>query len=439
MYKFADESPGMKFQNNLPTRVRLLILGGGIHGVGLLHDMVTRGWQDIHLVEKGRIGCGTSSKSTKLIHGGLRYLKQIRDFPLVFEALHERKLLMELAPDLVSPLELYLPVLKKGGTPGFILKAGLGLYDMLAGRSQIGHYKKVTREEAATKAPNLNQDILREVLSYWDGQTDDLQLTRRVAASAVNLGAGISEQSQAIRISPSADGWDVEVQCANGSKQVISALYIYNALGPWANQILEQSSIMPPFPGVNSKGVHLLVDDMGHKAGMFLETPDDHRMFFVLPWEGLTLIGTTETDYDGNPDAVGASDGDVQYLLKNCNTYLKNPVRERDIKACFAGLRWLAMEPGKGLGQISRSDIIGKLTSQRGQMYILYGGKLTTYRKLSEDLGNQITKHFGEVKPSKTAEKSKWVTKEEMPRFEASLLERFKLGGVAFSDASRQA
>ena len=139
------------FSHPVPDRVRVLVLGGGIHGVGALHDMASRGWQDVHLIEKGCLAAGTSSSSTKLVHGGLRYLKRIRDFELVIGALRERRLLMDLAPDLVKPIELLFPVLKKGGMGRFMIKAGLTLYDRLAGRLGINPHRLLSPDEIHAK------------------------------------------------------------------------------------------------------------------------------------------------------------------------------------------------------------------------------------------------------------------------------------------------
>ncbi len=393
----------------LPTRVRVLILGGGIHGVGLLHDLVSRGIKDVLLIEKRQLGTGTSSASTKLIHGGLRYLKNPRDFSMVFDALHERTLLRDLAPDLVNPLELLLPCYGPPGMPGWMLGLGLFLYDTLAGKSRINKRKKLSLSQASELAPQLNLHGTRSVYSYWDMQTDDLLLVRRVADSAVSAGGQIEEYAEATGIRGTKDGWDVELSLADGRKANISALCVFNALGPWANRFLENSGLKPPVMGVNSKGAHLITRDLGHKAGLFLQSKEDGRMFFLLPWEGKTLIGTTETFFGEDPDKVTCTDADIQYLLRNTNQFLKKPLLKSDIEAVFAGLRWLPQEEGKELGKISREDVIGKSMSQRGLMLTLYGGKLTTYRVMSKKIGNQICQFLGEKGVSRTHLKELWA------------------------------
>lgn len=406
---------GPRYTDELPQRVRLLIIGGGIHGVGLLHDMASRGWTDIHLVDKTTLGFGTSSRSTKLVHGGLRYLKRITDFGLVSEALRERRVLMELAPDLVNPVELLLPILKKGGMPRYMVKAGLTLYDRLAGKYRLNQHRMVPTEEVLQKAPMLDVEKLGAVYSFWDAQTDDLELVGRVGASARHLGAGITEGCEALAITPTDDGWNVQVRLANGVERTISALYVVNAAGPWANALLERSGVPPTHRAINNKGSHLLFPDIGLKAGLFLQSATDTRIFFLLPWQGHTLLGTTEELYEGDPDAVAVTEQEVEYLLKNCNRFLTRPLTTNDVVKVFAGLRWLAVEAGHTLTETTRSYVVGERASKRGLLMTLYGGKLTTYRNLSQTLGDRITRHFGEFRASRTDQATAWLQRGEAP------------------------
>ncbi len=404
------------FQDPLPVRVRVLVLGGGIHGVGVLHDMASRGWKDIHLVEKAELGAGASSKSTKLIHGGLRYLKRISDFPLVAEALRERRILMELAGDLVRPIELLFPILKKGGMNRITVKTGLALYDRLAGKKfRLTPHQSVQPDELREKAPMLNPDLFSAVYSYWDAQTDDIGLVTRVAASARKLGAGITEHCRATRITATDDGFDVELTQPDGTQRVVSALYVINVAGPWANRLLEQSGITPTHRAINNKGSHLLFDDIGLKCGLFLQSGTDSRIFFVLPWEGFTLLGTTEDLFEGDPDRVECSEEEVVYLLQNVNRFLLKPLSQRDIVRVFAGLRWLALEDGHGLSETSRAYTIGERPGRRGLLLTLYGGKLTTYRNLAATIGDRVTKHFGEFRESRTDQAECWASPGESP------------------------
>ncbi len=417
----------------LPSRVRVLVLGGGIHGVGVLHDLASRGWHDVCLLEKTRLAAGTSSRSTKLIHGGLRYLQRLRDYGLVAEALHERVILHRLVPDLVRPLELYMPLVP-GGMPEIMMRAGLTLYDVLAGKHRLHRHSLIKDpQKIAQNTPELNLARTKKVLSFWDMQTDDAGLVRRVAASARKCGAQIVEHCEVVRLAASEDGWDVTVRIQGGEERIISALYVFNALGPWANLLLNSSGLQPKYQGINSKGSHLLLPDMGHKVGLFLQSPEDKRIFFLLPWQGYTLAGTTEDRYDGNPDDLRVEDKEIAYLLQHCNRYLRAPIKESDIKAVFAGLRWLQVEEGRDLNTTTRSYVIGEHHSGRGLLLTLYGGKLTTYRNLSASIGDRITAHFGEYKASATANAASWLAPSEALAFENDVLQRFQNGGLAYT------
>ena len=414
------------FQQPLPQRVRVLILGGGIHGVGILHDMASRGWHDIHLLEKNTLGHGTSSRSTKLIHGGLRYLQRIHDFPLVAEALRERRALMEVAGDLVHPLEFVFPILKSGGASRFKVKIGLSLYDALAGRHNVGRHHSLSESEALARAPVINPFMFSSYFSFWDCQTDDLALVRRAAYSACRLGAGVSEGHRVASISRAEDGWNVEVVKPDGSLVTISALYVVNAMGPWANKVLEASGIEPTHKAVNNKGAHLVFPDLGLKAGLFLQSPEDNRIFFVLPWLGKTLVGTTEKLFSGNPDDLVVTDDEIDYLMGHCNRYLKAPLLKSKIEATFAGLRWLAVEEGRSISATSRSHVLGAIASGRGVMLTLYGGKLSTYRALAEEIGDKICAHFGDESRSRTSQASVWFRESGAAASAGDAVKRFE-------------
>ena len=399
-----------RYQENIPQRVRVLILGGGIHGVGIAHDLASRGWKDVFCIEKDTLGFGTSSRSTKLIHGGLRYLKHISQFGLVADSLRERKILIDVAPDLVKPLELLLPVLKGAGTGSLAIKVGLSLYDFLSRKSSVGTHRKIPLDELGKYAPNIDMSQIKSCFSYWDAQTDDLALVNRVADAASELGAGFAEGCEALEISKYEDGFKVKVKDSKGQVHEISALYVVNALGPWANKFLQKSNLEPTHQGVNNKGCHLILPDLGIKKGLFLESPEDRRIFFVLPWLGKTLIGTTEGLYQENLDKVASTEEEIDYMLDRYNRYFTEKVKKKDIEQEFAGLRWLAVESGSSLTSTSRELVVGEIEGPRGLMLTLYGGKLTGYRSVSQMLGDKITSHFGEFKPTATDKLESWKT-----------------------------
>jgi glycerol-3-phosphate dehydrogenase len=413
------------YQQRLPAQVRVLVLGGGIHGVGVLHDLASRGWHDIHLIEKARLAHGTSSKSTKLVHGGLRYLQHIHDFSLVHEALRERGLLLTLAEDLVHPLEILFPLNRKSVLNRWKIRAGLRLYDLLAGAHKIAPHQVVSSSYLTGKAAILDQSRLHGAYSFWDAQTDDLALVRRVAASAARLGAGISEASCALGLRPLGEGWQVDVRTPQGDVTQISARYVVNCLGPWSNQLLYDSGMVPHYQGIANKGIHLILPDLGLKAGLILQTPHDGRICFLLPWLGSTLLGTTEDAYSGDKEQIPVLTQEAQYLLRTCNAYLHRPLRVQDIQGSFAGLRWLPAVKTKNLSTISREHVIAEHPAARGILFTLYGGKLTTYRSLAQIIGDKIAHHAGQFSPSTTHAKSQWVNKSAEEQEIPSIHSRF--------------
>lgn len=398
----------------LADRYRVIVLGGGIHGVGVAHDLASRGWKDVLVVEKSIVGAGTSSKSTKLIHGGLRYLQHPKDFPLVAEGLGERALLTRLLPDLVKPLPLVFPVMKSGGMPRFMIKIGLMLYDLLSWGRSLGNHQWLTAEQAFDCAPILDKSVFKGFYRFYDGQTDDLALVRRIASSVKMLGASILEQTTVERISHGPNGWTVTVSGKN-HKREITAKYVVNALGPWAHEVMELSGIQPQVHGFNNAGIHILVRDLGLKAGLFLQSPEDGRIFFVLPWEGLTLIGTTEDIVNGPADSCKVEQHQVDYLLERCNRFLSVKLSVKDIISTFTGMRWLARDSHDSLSETSRSHLITEHRQGSDVLYTIYGGKLTAYRALAEELGDKISKAFGDRTPSNTKSIHYWSKPEVLP------------------------
>ncbi|MEI8024795.1 MAG: glycerol-3-phosphate dehydrogenase/oxidase [Pseudomonadota bacterium] len=390
-------------------RVRVAIIGGGIHGAGILHDLTSRGWKDVILLEKNRIGVGTSSRSTKLVHGGLRYLQRISQFGMVRESLKERKTLMDIVPDIVKPIELVLPILKKGGRNRFMIKAGLTLYDTLAGSYHLERHRGLSTAEAKAKIPCLNAEKINCAFSFYDGQMDDLALVRRVAASGRFLGGELVEGATVTSVNKDQDGWIVDYTDESGKAQHLKALVVINAAGPWAHEVLHQSNLIPTHRAINNQGSHLIFPDMGIKSGLFLESPRDGRIFFLTPWQGVTLLGTTEKLWSESPNDVKISEEEIDYLLNGCNEYLDPKLRKENIIQTFSGLRWLAVDQGQSISSTSREHSLGYHYSGRGFFITIYGGKYTSYRSLCEKIGDEITKSFGEFRDTRTHEPEAWI------------------------------
>lgn len=397
-----------EYRHKLPESLRVLVLGGGIHGAGVLHDLASRGWQDIHLVEKSFLASGTSSRSTKLVHGGLRYLKNPSQIGLVADSLRERNFLTQVAPDIVQPLEMIFPVKREQLWGAFATKVGLCLYDFLSPQHSLAKHQSLSREVAAAKVPNLCTDYFGSFFSFWDGQTDDLALVRRVADSAVALGATITEHARVTKIARGKNGWKVTVVDPNGDTKNVKARYVVNCLGPWSNLLLVNNSLGPRVEAINDKGSHLLVSDMGMKCGLFLTSMIDQRVVFALPWKGYTLLGTTEEQYYGDPDRIKVEEREVDYILNSCNYYFQKKVSSQDVISSFTGLRWLVAKQRGDISAYSRESELGEHESNSGLLITVYGGKLTSYRSLAEKIGDRITKHFGDQSPSQTTNPKMW-------------------------------
>ncbi|MBP6217600.1 MAG: glycerol-3-phosphate dehydrogenase/oxidase [Oligoflexales bacterium] len=417
-----------------PKKVEALILGGGIHGVGVLHDLACRGWKDVLLLERSALGSGTSSRSTKLIHGGLRYLQRISQVGMVSQSLNERGFLLDIAPDIVFPLEILIP-LAKGSGPFFPSKVrvGLSLYDFIAGRHKIHTHRTIPKAELAEKVPCLDSIMFRGALSFWDAQTDDLALVRRVAKSALKMGGQIAEHCEAIKLESDQEvGWSVTVRTEDGER-IIRTPYVINCLGPWSNLFIEKSGLEPPYKGVSNKGTHIILKDLGLTAGLFLRAKEDKRMVFVLPWQGYTLVGTTESRYDGHPDALKVEENEVDYLLKVCGGALKKnlSLQRSDVLSAFSGLRWLAVEKRKSLTATSRETVLGENfangfeETKRGVMITVYGGKLTSYRALAEKIGDHLAQYCGDFYQSSTHKIESWIQSDEDPLPPPSVIQRF--------------
>jgi glycerol-3-phosphate dehydrogenase len=411
----------LQFLSPLPESVDVLIIGGGIHGAGVLHDLATRGTLRIHLLEKNQVGSGTSSRSTKLIHGGLRYLKQPAQIPLVAESLRERRLLLNLLPEIVKPIEILVPVERLHES--VITRLGLGLYDFLSRGDHLASHRSLDHAEAKKKAPYIDTKKFSHILSYWDAQTDDFELVRTVARSAVKLGVALTEECHVTHLKSASQGWNVTATHA-GKTHMIQARYVINCAGPWAHHIISDDTEPVKVQGINNKGSHFLLKNFPLTSGLLLRAPSDGRYFFALPWNGLTLVGTTEEAFDADPDSVRAEEREIDYLLHSLNAYCTQPVKIQDIVGSFAGLRWLVAQGKDNLSAFSRESLLAEQGSPQARLLTVYGGKLTSYRKLSERIADKVMSHFGLDAASRTAEASAWV-RPEITQDTKALLERF--------------
>ncbi|GHO83345.1 glycerol-3-phosphate dehydrogenase/oxidase [Dictyobacter formicarum] len=390
----------------------ILVIGGGVTGAGVALDAVSRGYS-VALVEKADFASGTSSKSTKLVHGGIRYLPNF-DFSLVHEALVERGLLLQNAPFLVDPVAFVLPIYEgdmhpvgmpfttpKGIGLNRLLDAGLWMYDGLAGRRNISRHHHISRQEVLERAPTLVSEGLKEGFIYYDGQTNDARLTMAVLRTAVRSGALVANYAEVTGFEKSQDRiTGAIVHDTIGDQQfTVRARHIVNATGVFSEEVESLAEETPEIQVEPSKGVHLVLSremlQLGNDAIVLPET-EDKRILFIVPWESRAIYGTTDTG-TGDLNHPTASQEDIAYLLKYLNRYLTVHVTEDDIISTYAGYRPLVKPRQKNASTARLSRTHAVIESPSGLVTIT-GGKLTTYRRMAQDTLDLISRRDS-VKP----------------------------------------
>ncbi len=387
----------------------VLVIGGGVTGAGVALDAVARGY-NVALVEKADFASGTSSKSTKLVHGGIRYLPNF-DFGLVQEAVVERGLLLQNAPFLVKPLEFVLPIYEGDmhpvgmpfTTPGgiglsFLLNIGLTLYDLMSGGRSVKWHRHLTREQVLELAPALVQEGLKEGFTYYDAQTNDARLTLSLIHTASRYGATITNYSEVVSFIEEGDKVKGAVIHDRLTDQQITvrARHIVNATGVFSEQVEELTGTEPQVSIEPSKGSHIVLSREDVKIGdsaVVLPETEDKRILFLVPWESRVVYGTTDTG-SGDLDHPVATKEDVAYLLGYLNHYMNVNLTEKDIISTYAGYRPLVKprNTSASTAKLSRSHVVLQSTSD---LVTVTGGKLTTYRRMAQDAVDVLSKRDG--------------------------------------------
>ncbi len=363
--------------------VDVLVVGGGVTGAGIALDAATRGLS-VGLVEQRDFAAGTSSRSSKLIHGGLRYLEQF-DFRLVREALHERSLLMTtLAPHLVSPLPFLFPLLHRVWERAYI-GSGVTLYDVLAGiNPSVPRHSHLSKTAALKLAPSLKDDAIIGALRYHDAQVDDARHTLEVVRTAATHGARVVAGARVVDFLHDGDRVSgVRVRDMAADEEIeIRARVVALAGGVWTTALETMAGVPDPVTVRASKGVHILVpkDRIDSRTAIVLRT--ESSVLFVLPWGAHWIIGTTDTAWQFAPDHPAANHADVAYLLEQTNRVLRDPLTEADVTAVYAGLRPLVDKEGLSESQLSREHVVRRPLPG---LVSVAGGKYTTYRVMAAD------------------------------------------------------
>ncbi len=379
-------------------RFDLLVIGGGITGAGTARDAARRGLA-VALVEREDFAAGTSSRSSRLIHGGVRYLEH-GYLRLVFEASRERRLLLKLAPHLVRPLRFTWPVYEGARVPRWQLAAALTLYDALALFRNVGRHHLLERSGVLEAESALSPDGLRGGASYWDAATDDSRLTLANAIDAAQGSATVVNHAEVVALTRAGtngrvDGALVRDQLS-GAEIRVQARVVLNATGPWTDEVGRMEGT-PTGPAVGgTKGVHIAVPAarVGNRAAVTMLSPDDGRVMFALPGATHTIIGTTDTATQEHPYQVRAAGSDVRYLLAACNRFFPAArLTEDDVVCAWAGVRPLVARTNRGdPSAASREHAIQ--TTAAGVITIT-GGKLTTYRAMAEQCVDLVVHRVG--------------------------------------------
>jgi len=378
--------------SELPATTDILVIGGGIQGAGVAQAAAAAGF-DVLLVEKTGWASATSSKSSKLIHGGLRYLSQFQ-LGLVRESLRERAILNRIAPHLVRLNHFYIPVYRDTRIRPWQLWAGLSLYALLGGLGEAHRFARLPRSQWGA-LDGLDTHNLQAVYRYLDGQTDDTLLTRAVVESARQLGARIACPVSFDGATRVRNGYLAALHSGDRRVEVLSKVVV-NVAGPWSNLVARQIEPLPPIPALELvQGSHLVLDKKLSDHCYYLESPRDGRAIFVLPWHGATLLGTTETAFAGDPSAVRVLPEEEAYLLETLRHYFPTYAAKAKVSERMAGLRVLPSSPDS---PHSRSrDVMISASSGAARGYIsVCGGKLTGYRATAETVMGLVHRQLGQ-------------------------------------------
>jgi glycerol-3-phosphate dehydrogenase len=391
----------------------LAIIGGGINGCGIARDAAGRG-NSVFLCEMNDLASGTSSWSTKLVHGGLRYLEYY-EFRLVREALIEREVLWQIAPHIIRPLRFVLPH-HDGLRPAWLLRLGLFLYDHIGGRHLLPPTRSVDLAHDEVGQPLVPHRFVRG-FEYSDCFVDDARLVVLTARDAADRGAEIRTRSRAVEIRQAGGIWQVTVENTfSGERSTIAARALVNAGGPWVEQVLASGS------GVNARakvrlvqGSHIVVPKLYAHDRAYMFQNSDGRIVFAIPYQDdFTLIGTTDRDFHGDPSEVKASTEEIKYLCDSVSEYLAKPVRPEDVVWTYAGVRPL-YDDGASEAKAATRDYVFELDTPGGAPLLsIYGGKITTYRRLAEEALERLSPYLRSAREEFKAPAG-WTAKSPLP------------------------
>jgi glycerol-3-phosphate dehydrogenase len=373
----------------------VIVIGAGINGAGIARDATMRGLK-VLLIDKSDIGSGTSSASTRLIHGGLRYLEHF-EFGLVHESLRERETLLRIAPHLVRPLPIVIPIYKQSRRGPLTIRAGMIVYDLLSFTKSLPRHRMLSRRQTLEQLPGLNQEGLVGSALYYDAQVEFAErLVLENVLAASERGAEVYTYAPVTKLT----GSEIEFVC-DGKVQVARASVIVNASGPWVDYLLDEAPIESPRLIGGTKGSHIVVAPFaGAPANaIYLEAESDKRPFFIIPWNGNYLIGTTDVRFEDDPDKVCSELWEIDYLLAETNrAFPEARLMRDDVLYTYSGVRPLPATGEKDEQSITRRHFIRE-HPRTSNLLSIVGGKLTTYRSLAEECVDLIFRKLGRPSP----------------------------------------
>ena len=381
----------------MDTSYDLAVIGGGVNGCGIARDAAGRGYK-VLLCEQDDLASGTSSAATKLIHGGLRYLEH-REFRLVREALMEREVLWGIAPHIIWPLRFVLPH-SKGLRPAWMLRLGLLIYDNLGGRKRLPATRRLDLRTDPAGLP-LKRGAYSQGFEYSDCWVEDSRLVALNARDAADRGATVLTRTRAVAAERGADRWTLTLQDrATRRTRDVQAAMVVNAAGPWAGQVLNGTLGQNTAAKVRLvQGSHIVVRKLYEHDRCYIFQNPDGRIFFAVPYEtDFTLVGTTDRDYEGDPADVRATPEEVAYICDSASEYFERPVAAQDVVWSYSGVRPL-YDKGDGQAQAATRDYVLDVDAPgpRAPLLSVFGGKLTTYRRLAEHAMELMVPHLPEA------------------------------------------
>ena len=370
----------------------LLVVGGGINGAGIARDAAGRGLS-VLLCEKDDLAAHTSSASTKLIHGGLRYLEYY-DFKLVRKALQEREVLLQLAPHIIWPMRFVLPF-HKGLRPAWLIRLGLFLYDHIGGRKKLPSTSVVRGRDDQRLVPLDKQYSF--AFEYSDCWVDDARLVVLNALDAAERGATVMTRAECTSIERKQDIWQATLRVEGGADMAVEARAIVNAAGPWVDDVLDQATPRTAAPRVRLvKGSHVITRKLYEGDHAYFFQNADNRIMFAIPYQNgeLTLLGTTDIPFEADKDVVEISKDEIDYICSSASTYFERAITSADVVETYSGVRPLYDDRSENAAAVTRDYVLARDDNHEAPLISVYGGKITTYRQLAEGVMNLLEADF---------------------------------------------